>query len=60
MSSAQKASDGSNLQAALDDLHADVAAHNMAPFWVVDRTVKNDEDKQIRDTAQGRALQLDL
>ena len=49
MSSAQKL-DGSNLQAALDDLHADVAAHNMAPFWVVDRNVKNDEDKQIRDT----------
>lgn len=49
MSSARKL-DGSNLQAALDDLHADVAAHNMAPFWVVDRTVKNDEDKQIRDT----------
>jgi len=41
---------GSNLQAALDELHADVARNNMAPYWVVDRSVKNDEDRQVRDT----------
>lgn len=41
---------GSNLQAALDQLHADVFRHNMAPYWVVDRNVKNDEDRQVRDT----------
>ncbi len=51
MSSAQKL-DGSNLQAELDKLHADVASHNMAPYWVVDRSVKNDEDTRIRDTRQ--------
>ena len=41
--------EGHNLQAALDQLHADVASHNMAPYWVVDRTVKNDEERQILD-----------
>jgi gentisate 1,2-dioxygenase len=41
--------EGHNLQAALDQLHADVAANNMAPYWVVDRTVKNDEERQILD-----------
>lgn len=51
MSSAQKL-EGSNLQAALDQLHADVASHNMAPYWVVNRAVKNDEDTRIRDTRQ--------
>ncbi|MBK8158689.1 MAG: cupin domain-containing protein [Rhodospirillaceae bacterium] len=51
MSSAHKL-EGSNLQAALDKLHADVASHNMAPYWVVDRSVKNDEDTRIRDTRQ--------
>jgi gentisate 1,2-dioxygenase len=41
---------GSNLQAALDQLHADVFKHNMAPYWVVDRSVKHDEDRQVMDT----------
>jgi len=40
---------GSNLQAALDQLHADVARHNMAPYWVIDRSVAHDEDRQVRD-----------
>ena len=41
--------DGSNLQAALDKLHADVAKANMAPYWVVDRSVAHDEDRQVMD-----------
>ena len=42
--------DGHNLQAALDELHADVYRLNMAPYWVVDRTVKHDEDRQVMDS----------
>jgi len=38
-----------NLQAALDQLHADVYASNMAPYWVVDRTKLHDEDAQVMD-----------
>ena len=38
-----------NLQAALDQLHADVYASNMAPYWVVDRTKLHDEDTQVMD-----------
>lgn len=34
--------------AALDALHRDVAAASMAGYWVVDRTVKNDEDRQVQ------------
>ena len=41
--------EGSNLQAALDQLHADVASANMAPYWVVDRSVKHDEDRQVME-----------
>jgi gentisate 1,2-dioxygenase len=41
--------EGHNLQAALDQLHADVAKADMAPYWVVDRTVKHDEDRQVMD-----------
>ncbi|WP_374384287.1 cupin domain-containing protein [Dongia sp.] len=41
--------EGDNLQAALDKLHADVEKANMAGYWVVDRTVKNDEDRQVMD-----------
>jgi gentisate 1,2-dioxygenase len=37
-------------RAALDALHADVARLNMAPYWVVDRTVKHDEDRQVMDS----------
>jgi gentisate 1,2-dioxygenase len=36
-------------QAALDALHADVYRLNMAPYWVVDRTVAHDEDRQVMD-----------
>ena len=38
-------------QAALDELHRDVYANNMAPYWVVDRKVAHDEDAQVM---QGR------
>ena len=41
--------EGHNRQAALDKLHAEVAARNMAPFWVVDSTKKHDETNQVRD-----------
>jgi gentisate 1,2-dioxygenase len=37
-------------QAALDALHADVARLNMAPYWVVNRTAKHDEDRQVMDS----------
>ncbi len=40
-----------DLDAALDALHRDVHANNMAPYWVVDRKVANDEDRQVQ---QGR------
>jgi len=36
-------------QAALDALHADVYRLNMAPYWVVDRSVAHDEDRQVMD-----------
>src|ERR1700735_116077 len=39
------------LAASLDALHRDVYANNMAPYWVVDRSVAHDEDRQIQ---QGR------
>jgi gentisate 1,2-dioxygenase len=39
------------LTAALDALHRDVYANNMAPYWVVDRSVAHDEDRQVQ---QGR------
>ena len=38
-----------NLQAALDQLHADVYANSMAPYWVVDRSKLHDEDTQVMD-----------
>src|SRR5438477_12934569 len=41
--------EGHNLQKALDELHADVYRHNMAPYWVVDRTKLHDEDSQVMD-----------
>ncbi len=40
---------GVNRQGALDQLHADVFRHNMAPFWAIDARTKNDEDRQVRD-----------
>src|SRR6202048_436690 len=39
------------LAASLDALHRDVYATNMAPYWVVDRSVAHDEDRQVQ---QGR------
>lgn len=38
-----------NRQAALDQLHADVFAHGMAPFWAIDTKLAHDEDRQVRD-----------
>jgi gentisate 1,2-dioxygenase len=38
-------------QAALDALHRDVHANHMAPYWVVDRSMAHDEDRQVM---QGR------
>jgi gentisate 1,2-dioxygenase len=37
--------------AALDALHRDVYANHMAPYWVVDKSVAHDEDRQVM---QGR------
>ncbi len=37
--------------ASLDALHRDVYENNMAPYWVVDRSVSHDEDRQVM---QGR------
>ena len=51
MSVQGKQGEGHNLQAALDELHADVYRHNMAPYWVVDRSVTHDHDRQVM---QGR------
>ena len=42
---------GRELEAALDALHRDVYANHMAPYWVVDRSVAHDEDRQVM---QGR------
>ncbi len=49
MGTADKVADGHNRQAALDRLHAEVHARNMAPFWAIDLKNKNDEDRQVRD-----------
>lgn len=46
---AGSAPDGNDLQTALDQLHADVFKANMAPYWVVDRSVEHDEDRQVMD-----------
>jgi gentisate 1,2-dioxygenase len=48
--SANARPDGHNHQAAMDQLHADVYARHMAPFWAIDKKNKNDEDNQLRDT----------
>ena len=34
--SANARPDGGNHQAAMDQLHADVYRHHMAPFWAID------------------------
>ena len=51
MSVPGRQAEGHNLQAALDELHADVYRHNMAPYWVVDRANLHDHDRQVM---QGR------
>jgi gentisate 1,2-dioxygenase len=51
MSIQQTPAEGDNLQAVLDLLHADVYRNNMAPYWVVDRSVAHDHDRQVM---QGR------
>jgi len=48
--SASARPEGHNHQAAMDQLHADVYRHHMAPFWAIDKKNKNDEDNQLRDT----------
>src|ERR1700752_4154992 len=47
--SASARPEGHNHQAAMDQLHADVYRHHMAPFWAIDKSNKNDEDNQLRD-----------
>ena len=47
----EKLNESEDLQASLDALHRDVYANNMAPYWVVDRSVAHDEDRQVQ---QGR------
>lgn len=49
MKSGSKALEGNNLQAALDQLHEDVYAGNMAPFWAIDKSTAHDEDRQVMD-----------
>jgi gentisate 1,2-dioxygenase len=39
--------EGHDLQAALDQLHADVFSRDMAPFWAIDKTAAHDEDRQV-------------
>ena len=51
MSATQKSAMSEELKAQLDALHRDVYANNMAPYWVVDRSVAHDEDRQVE---QGR------
>ena len=50
MGAKEKAVTG-DIEAALDQLHRDVYANNMAPYWVVDKSVAHDEDRQVM---QGR------
>ena len=47
MSATQKSAMSEELKAQLDALHRDVYANNMAPYWVVDRSVAHDEDRQV-------------
>lgn len=49
MGSGTKVAGGHNRQADLDELHADVFARDMAPFWAVDASVAHDEDRQVQD-----------
>jgi gentisate 1,2-dioxygenase len=43
----EKLNETGDLQASLDELHRDVYANDMAPYWVVDRSVTHDEDRQV-------------
>ena len=47
MSVQGKLAESPGLQSSLDALHRDVYANNMAPYWVVDRSVAHDEDRQV-------------
>lgn len=49
MTASSGGAQGHNRQAALDQLHTDVEANNMAGYWAVDTSVKNDEDRQVMD-----------
>jgi gentisate 1,2-dioxygenase len=49
MQSQRQTPDGRNLQAALDQLHAEVEAGHMAPFWAIDKSVVHDQDRQVMD-----------
>jgi len=49
MRSGTRTSGDHESERALDQLHADVYRHNMAPFWAIDRSAKNDEDRQVMD-----------
>jgi gentisate 1,2-dioxygenase len=51
MSAEESSIAAGKLGASLDALHRDVYANNMAPYWVVDRSVAHDEDRQVM---QGR------
>jgi hypothetical protein len=46
------------LHASLDALHRDVYANNMAPYWVVDRSVAHDEDRQVITTWRPTGLSI--
>jgi len=54
MAGTSQSQDGSNRQAALDRLHEEVFARNMAPFWAVNAANKNDEDRQVMDPNKAR------
>src|SRR5258708_37802952 len=47
----EKLNETAELKASLDALHRDVYANKMAPYWVIDRGVAHDEDRQVM---QGR------
>lgn len=49
MQSSGKRLEGHNLEAAMDQLHADVYDRQMAPFWAIDKKSAHDEDNQVKD-----------
>jgi gentisate 1,2-dioxygenase len=50
MAKADGGAAGHNRQKALDQLHRDVAAHNMFPFWAVNMDVAHDEVEKLKET----------